>query len=75
MVKKVRKNKLKPLSFFLSRIGKRIYRDYGGCDCATCHEVVKNGLIIADEEHAEYVFATQNEFEACGVYLNYRDFL
>lgn len=65
--------KLQPLSFFISRIGKRIYRDEDTCKCPTCADVVENGLIVADEDHADYIFNIQNDFANDGDYLNYRD--
>jgi len=62
------------LKYFKNRIGKRIYRDDSGCPCHDCKRIVEEGLIIADEDHAEYLYDMQNEFANCGTLLNYRDF-
>lgn len=64
---------MKTLEWFKERIGKRIYRDPDSCECATCKEVVENGLVIINEQHANYVYDTQNDFAACGTFLNYRE--
>lgn len=61
------------LQWFKKRIGKVIYRDADGCDCSECEKIIKNGLTIHDENHAQYVFDTQNDFGAEGIVLNYRD--
>lgn len=64
---------MKTLQWFKNRIGKIVYRDDDGCDCATCVNVVNNGLKIHDENQAQYVFDTQNDWAAEGIMLNYRD--
>lgn len=61
------------LKWFKNRIGKRIYRDDDGCNCETCKDVVKTGLTIRDEQHAQYIYDIQNGFADEEVYLNYRD--
>lgn len=66
-------NKLKPLSFFQKRIGKRIYRNDNDCPCHTCQEILKEGLIVDNKLHAQYLFDTQNEYADEGIDLNYRD--
>lgn len=52
---------MKTLQWFINRIGKRIYRDDDNCSCTTCNEVVKNGLIVIDKNHAEYLFMVNSE--------------
>ena len=64
---------MKPLEFFTTNVGKRIYRDSDGCTCQTCLEVVKNGLVVGSEGHAQYLYDTQMDFAADGVMLNYRN--
>lgn len=59
-------------SWFLERIGKRIYRDHHEC-CSYCDDVAENGLVIHDEQHAQYLADTDLEFGAEGRELNYRD--
>jgi len=59
--------------WFISNIGKKIYRDDSGCPCDTCKEILENGLIITDKEKADHLFYTQNDFMAEGLDLNYRD--
>lgn len=64
---------MKDLEWFKQKIGKTIYRDSDGCSCPTCERIVENGLTVADEQHAEYIFDIQNEWAQEGIYLNYRD--
>lgn len=64
---------MKTKQYFLDRIGKRIYRNDSGCTCRDCKNIVENGLIINDEQHADYLFQTQNEYMAESIDLNYRD--
>ena len=52
---------MKTKNWFKKRIGKRLYRDKGTCNCKDCQEVEKNGLIINDEWHAEYLYDNQCE--------------
>ena len=49
------------LQWFIDRIGKRVFRDRGNCDCAVCKTVLVNGLIIEDRFHANYLYDVQNE--------------
>jgi len=58
--------------WFIKRIGKKIYRDDWGCECRTCKDIQKNGLKILNEQHAEYLKDTQDEFLAEWTVLNYR---
>lgn len=64
---------IRDLNWFKKRIGKRIFRDPDNCKCPTCKDVVKNGLIVANKNHAEYLAMTDNDFEREGIKLNYRD--
>jgi len=63
---------MQTLSWFNSKIGKKIFRDYYKC-CATCDEIFENGLLVKSKEHAEVLYNTQNDFEAEGRVMNYRD--
>lgn len=47
------------LSRFLTRVWKKVYRNAGSCPCATCREVEKNWLVIADEQHAKHLYQVQ----------------
>ena len=58
--------------WFIRRIGKRIFRDGHKC-CAVCDAVAKNGLVIFNESHADYLAMTDSEFAHEKIYLNYRD--
>ena len=60
------------LKWFQNRISKKIYRDWYKC-CKTCDDIAKNGLIIRDKAHAEYIYTIQNEYGSEGTILNYRD--
>ena len=46
--------------WFINRIGKRIFRDWFKC-CKTCDDVARNGIVVADRQHAIYLFDCQNE--------------
>lgn len=46
----------KSKEWFLDRINKRIYRNSDTCNCDVCDEVYNNGLVISDENHADYVW-------------------
>jgi hypothetical protein len=59
--------------WFLARVGEIVFRDTDGCNCPTCKNIIENGILIRDEEHAEYMFEIQNELGAEGIELNYRD--
>lgn len=61
----------KTKEWFLERIGKRIYRDKSSCPCQVCLEVFKNGLVIADEQHADYLFLIDGDLDSEA--FNYRD--
>jgi len=67
----------KTKQWFVERIGKRIYRDSqcvsGERCCSTCDEVTKTGLVVADEQHAEYLAMIDMDFGAEGICSNYRD--
>ena len=62
------------LKWFKNRVGQRIFRNYFKC-CPHCDDVAKNGLIISDSSHAEYLYITQNDMGNCGRILDYRDSL
>jgi len=68
----------KTKEWFIERIGKRIFRD-GQClknekkCCETCKFVFENGLIVADENHAEYLSMIDVDFAVEGIFSNYRD--
>lgn len=63
---------MKNLQWFKDRISKRIYRNHYDC-CPDCSDVSENGLIVYNKEHAEVLYNTQNDFEAEGRVMNYRD--
>ncbi len=64
---------MKDKQFFLDRIGKRIFRDKSTCPCPVCKEIEENGLVITDEEAAEYIYEIQCAYAEEGKLLNYRD--
>jgi len=63
----------KSLEWFKARLNKRVYRDSTGCECSNCAYVVKNGLVVGDEEHARHLADIDADFAAEGVFCNYRD--
>lgn len=50
------------LSWFIERIGKKVYRDKDICSCDHCQSVKINGVKVLDLDHAQYLFDIQNEF-------------
>lgn len=60
------------LQWFIDRIGKRVYRNHHDC-CEHCETVYKGGLIIADENHANYLYDIEVEFTADGEPTQYFD--
>jgi hypothetical protein len=67
------KLRLHSLKWFENRIGKRIYRDPSSCPCDHCKNVEKIGLIIADKQHAHYLWITALDYAYENFFLNYRD--
>lgn len=65
--------KPKSKAWFTKRIGKRIFRDETSCPCDHCKKVYENGLMIYDEQHADYLAAIDADYAAEGHYMNYRD--
>ncbi len=61
-------------AWFMERLknGERIYRDDVGKCCHHCDDVVENGLLVLDENHAGYLADTDVDFAAGGSFLNYR---
>jgi len=52
-------------SWFIRRIGKRIYRlTKNGCACDTCTLVFKEGLVIGSKTHASYLHDVQCDLQA-----------
>ena len=51
------------LKWFLNRIGKRVYRLIDYPCCRVCDEVYKNGLVIYDRAHAQYLYDAQGELQ------------
>jgi len=49
--------------WFLERIGKRVYRT-PVCPCTICTDIQKNGMIITDQKHAEYIYTVQADLRA-----------
>ena len=52
-----------PIEWFIERIGKRVFRLENVCSCEVCKDVHKNGLIILDKHHADYLLYCQNELK------------
>lgn len=63
---------LKTKEDFISAVGLRVFRDNSLCLCPSCEDVFKNGIVVKDEQHAQYLFDIQNEFAAEGIHLNFR---
>jgi len=63
----------KTKEWFIERIGKTIYRDKVGCNCKDCNINFEKGLIVVDEQHAEYLADIDGDFATDGQFMNYRD--
>lgn len=63
---------MKTKEWFLEKVGQRIYRDYHKC-CQTCDMIAENGLIVCDNDHADYLYEIQCAFFDDGLDLHYRD--
>lgn len=59
---------MKKYEWFKERIGKTVYRNNTYC-CNHCYTVYVNGLLLADEQHAGYVYDCYSEMP----YLEYFD--
>ncbi len=59
--------------WFLDRVGKRVYRNKTTCDCLTCENVYKKGIVITDETDANYLHSIEVDFTASGDPTHYFD--
>ena len=59
--------------WFLDRIGKKVYRNSTGCSCPSCVGSYQEGLVIADEQHAGYLYELEGSYAADGDVLTYFD--
>ena len=56
------------LKWFTDRIGQTVYREDVSCKCTTCKNVTETGLVIKNQQHAEYLEMIQIDLN-----LNYQD--
>ena len=54
-------NKMNTQQWFTDRIGKRVFRILGLCQCQTCINAAKNGILIIDQQHADYLYLVSQE--------------
>lgn len=47
--------------WFISMIGKRVYRAPVSCQCESCKNGNLNGILVDDEMHADYLHACESE--------------
>lgn len=59
-------SKLTTLRDFVSRVGQRVYRTSNGCNCEMCERVVKEGIVIKDKMHADYMYSSMCDCNAEG---------
>lgn len=57
--------------WFLSMVGKTIYRTKTSCNCKSCEDVYKHGLAISDDFHAIYLCDIESSYNLDGVKLKY----
>jgi hypothetical protein len=58
--------------WFFQRIGSTVFRN-SFCNCAACQKIMENGLVIADEQHADYVASFEAESHIEGTPVKYFD--
>ena len=51
----------------------RLYRNDNGCDCERCQEILTNGILVDDIEHADYLYDSELDYTAEGHPLRYFD--
>lgn len=59
--------------WLIERIGRVVYRPETSCNCGTCKNTYQNGLIIADKNHALYIYEMELEYTADGIPMQYFD--
>jgi hypothetical protein len=58
---------------FFDRVWKRIFRNKTSCDCKDCQDIVNNGVVIHDVQHARWLYTYQCELWSEWIEVNYRD--
>ena len=58
--------------WFQSRIGRKVFRNNTFC-CENCDRVYREGLIISDEMHADYLMEMEAQYCYEGIPLKYFD--
>ena len=61
-------------NWFISRIGKRVFRNDVSCQCKTCQNITKLGLVINDEMDAEDLYYHETDLSIEGVKIRYFDY-
>ena len=59
--------------WFRNRVGFRVFRNDNGCSCPICQDAFKNGLIIADFNHADYLYDCEADYAGEQIPLRYFD--
>lgn len=59
--------------WFINRINKRVYRNKVACNCPTCKDVYKNGVIIDNLQHAICLYGYECDYNIKGFPLKYFD--
>lgn len=59
--------------WLIERIGKVVYRPETGCPCDMCKNVYKNGIVIADRNHALYLSDMELDYTHDGTPMQYFD--
>jgi hypothetical protein len=71
----VKKAKNERMSWFLKRVGKRIFRSETSCSCEMCSHVRQRGLVVVNGIHADYLCNIEAEYNIDGDPLRYFDTL
>ena len=50
-----------PINWFIKHIGQKIYRNRVNCGCEICVDGFKNGVLVHDVRHAQYLKTCQDE--------------
>lgn len=59
--------------WFRSKVGARLFRNHNGCNCPSCEDTVKNGVLVYDESQADYLYDTEVDYNLGGFPLRYFD--
>ena len=57
-------------TWFRCMVGRRLWRN-NYCSCEVCKDVYENGIVISDENHADYCYDNECDYTGSGYPLKY----